>query len=64
MPDCTIDYLTSYRKPPPGAYDKQLDKAPNLIQMDICDIVTYMKKVGTLRPLSPPIPQLLTSSFQ
>jgi hypothetical protein len=58
MPDCTIDYLPSYRKPLPRAYDKLLDKDPKFIQMDLCDIITYIKKVGTLRPLSTYTPAL------
>ena len=37
-----MDYL----KLPPYEYDKLLDKDPKLVQMDICDFITYLRKRG------------------
>jgi integrase len=37
-----MDYL----KIPSGSYDRLLDKDPKLIQMDICDFITYLRKRG------------------
>jgi site-specific recombinase XerD len=37
-----MDYL----KLPSYEYDKLLDKDPKLIQMDICDYITYLRKRG------------------
>jgi site-specific recombinase XerD len=33
-------------QPPSPEYDKLLDKDPKLIQMDICDYITYLRKRG------------------
>jgi integrase len=37
-----MDYL----KIPRGSYDRLLNKDPKLIQMDICDFITYLRKRG------------------
>jgi integrase len=41
-----LSFFMSYLKLPPGAYDRLLDKDPKLIQMDICDFITHLKKHG------------------
>jgi integrase len=39
-------YFMSYLKLHSDAYDRLLDKDPKLIQMDICEYITYLRKRG------------------
>ena len=43
-----LSFFMSYLKLPSGAYDKLLDKDHKLIQMDICDFITHLKKTWKL----------------
>jgi integrase len=41
-----LRYFMSYLRLPNGAYDKLVEKEPKLIQMDICDFITRLRKSG------------------
>jgi integrase len=41
-----LSFFMSYLKLPPREYDKLLDKDPKLIQTDICDFITHLRKQG------------------
>jgi hypothetical protein len=41
-----LTYFMSYLHLQPDAYDKLLEKDPKLIQMDVCDFVSYLRKKG------------------
>ena len=41
-----LSFFMSYLKLPPRAYDRLLGKDPKLIQMDICDFITHLRKHG------------------
>ena len=41
-----LSFFMSYLKLPSGAYDKLLDKDHKLIQMDICDFITHLRRRG------------------
>jgi integrase len=41
-----LRYFMSYLRLPDDAYDSLLDKEPKLIQMDICDFITHLRKSG------------------
>jgi integrase len=41
-----LSFFMSYLKLPPGAYDRLLDKDTKLIQMDICDFITHLRRRG------------------
>jgi site-specific recombinase XerD len=41
-----LSFFMSYLKLPSGTYDKLLDKDPKLIQMDICDFITHLRRRG------------------
>jgi site-specific recombinase XerD len=41
-----LRFFMDYLKLPSYEYDKPLDKNPKLIQMDICDYITYLRKRG------------------
>ena len=39
-----LHYFMDYLRVDRDAYDKLLDKHPSLIQMDICNFITYLRK--------------------
>jgi integrase len=41
-----LRYFMTYLRIPAGEYDRLLEKDPKLIQMDICDFVTFLRKKG------------------
>lgn len=41
-----LDFFMDFLKIPRGSYDRLLDKDPKLIQMDICEFITYQRKRG------------------
>ncbi|HEY6405332.1 MAG TPA: hypothetical protein VIX38_04575 [Nitrososphaeraceae archaeon] len=41
-----LRYFMGYLRLPNDAYDKLLEKEPKLIQMDICDFITHLRKSG------------------
>jgi integrase len=41
-----LGFFMDYLKIPRGSYDRLLDKDSKLIQMDICDFITYLRKRG------------------
>ncbi|HEY6405411.1 MAG TPA: hypothetical protein VIX38_04985, partial [Nitrososphaeraceae archaeon] len=42
----TLRYFMSYLRLPDDAHDRLLEKEPKLIQMDICDFITHLRKSG------------------
>jgi integrase len=41
-----LGFFMDYLKIPRGSYDRLLDKDPKLIQMDICDFITHLRRRG------------------
>jgi integrase len=41
-----LSFFMDYLKIPSGSYDRLLDKDPKVIQMDICDFITYLRRRG------------------
>jgi hypothetical protein len=39
-----VKYFMTYLNLPPESYDKLIEKDPKLIQMDICDFISYLKE--------------------
>jgi hypothetical protein len=57
-------YFMSYLHLQPDAYDKLLEKDPKLIQMDVCDFVSYLRKKGAAYATFQCMLLLLTSFIQ